>query len=172
MRHAPNADGARWYLEHVHALVRQRVPSVELAIVGSDPPATLLAHRSVAIEVTGRVDDIRPWFARASVAIVPLLSGSGTRLKILEAMAAGVPVVSTSIGAEGLELEPESDILLADAPNEFADAVVRVLTDRDLALRLSARGQSISARRFDWTVVTRSLVEAHVLATERFEAAR
>lgn len=169
MRHAPNADGARWYLDRVHPLVQQQIPEIEFAIVGADPPSDLLARRTAGIDVTGHVTDVRPWLARASVAIVPLRAGGGTRLKILEALAAGVPVVSTSIGAEGLDLQPESDILLADTPEAFAAEIVRLLRLPDLAGRLAERGRTTARERFDWRLVSQRLVAAHQQAIVRFE---
>jgi glycosyltransferase involved in cell wall biosynthesis len=172
MRHAPNADGARWYLDHVHPMVAERIPSLRVAIVGADPPPDLRARQSAGVEVTGRVDDIRPWLANASVAIVPLLSGGGTRLKILEAMAAGIPVVSTTVGAEGLDLADGSDLLIADSPRAFADAILRVLYDSSLAESLSERGRVTVLARFDWRVVVERLISAHDEAIQRFHEAQ
>lgn len=169
MRHAPNADAARWYLNEIHPRVTSR-HTIELAIVGVDPPSDLLSRSRNEVRVTGAVDDVRPWLAHASVAIVPLLAGGGTRLKILEALAAGVPVVSTTIGAEGLQLTHESDILLADTPAEFAGAILRVLSEPGLAEHLSSQGKERVRNQFDWSVVGESLLAAHAAAYERFSS--
>jgi polysaccharide biosynthesis protein PslH len=98
----------------------------------------------------GRVDDLRPELAAAAAVVVPLRMGGGTRLKILEAMAAGKAVVSTTIGAEGLDISDSSEVLLADSPGEFARAVGRVLADPDLRRRLGAAARRTVEHRYDW----------------------
>jgi glycosyltransferase involved in cell wall biosynthesis len=167
MRHAPNADAARWYVEQVQPRVACGVPDASLAIVGADPPADVLALRSDAVRVTERVDDVRPYLAEASVAVVPLRAGGGTRLKILEAFAAGVPVVSTRLGAEGLDTVDGIHLLLADNAEDFAAAVVRVLRDHVLAERLVANARELG-EQYDWARIAPKLSAAHDLATERF----
>lgn len=172
MRHAPNADGTRWYIDRVHPLVRAALPDARVAIVGADPPPDLVARASSDVLVTGWVADILPWLGRAALAIAPLHAGGGTRLKIIEALAAGVPVVSTSVGAEGLDLSPGSDILLADTPEAFAAAVLRLLHDRDLAASLACRGRAIARGRFAWQAVAQRLIAAHDEAIEQFGSRR
>jgi glycosyltransferase involved in cell wall biosynthesis len=110
----------------------------------------VLARRGPRIEVTGLVDDLRPHLAEAAVAIVPLRVGGGTRLKILEAMAMGKAVVSTTLGAEGIAHRPGENILLADSPADFAAAVGRVLDDPSLAARLGAAGRDLVASTYSW----------------------
>lgn len=172
LRHAPNADGIRWYLRHVHPRVLAQAPDARLAIVGADPPPDIRAAASPNIQVAGYVEDIRPWLHDARAAIVPLHAGGGTRLKILEAFAAGVPVVSTNIGAEGLEVIDGSDILLADEPEAFAAAVVRVLRDAACSQRLATRAEALVQERYDWSHVATALRAAHARALEQFAHAR
>ncbi|MCZ7547428.1 MAG: glycosyltransferase family 4 protein [Anaerolineae bacterium] len=105
------------------------------------------------VHFTGYLDDIKPTLARSWACVVPVRHGSGTRLKILEAMAAGVPVVSTTKGAEGLEVTPGRDLLIADEPAAFADAVLRVLGDTDLRQSLAEAGRQIVTRRYDWSII-------------------
>jgi glycosyltransferase involved in cell wall biosynthesis len=114
------------------------------------------------IETTGAVAEAIPELARAAVAVVPLLSGSGTRIKIIEAWAAGVPVVSTTIGAEGLPYTSGDDILIADEPHDFAEAVRRILNDCDLARRLSASGRRLYELRLTWNTAWRQLEQAEL----------
>ena len=167
MRHAPNTEGALWFVERVLPLLRRELPEVSLAIVGADPPEEVQALADEWVNVTGRVDDVRPWLAEASVAIVPLHAGGGTRLKILDAFAAGVPVVSTTLGAEGLAVTDGAQLLLADTPEAFAMAVMRVLRDSALAERLADAGRETACALYDWSRVTAQLVMAHNLALER-----
>lgn len=168
MRHQPNSDAARWYLDQVHPLVRQRAPDVRAVFAGADPPTWLLDRANDDVIVTGRVDDIRPWLWSASVAIVPLRAGGGTRLKIFEAFAAGAPVVSTSIGAEGIE-SIAGCAILADDAGSFANAVVEVLHDEAIANRIRENARAL-VQQYDWTIVGRRLTDAHDEAIEQFNA--
>jgi glycosyltransferase involved in cell wall biosynthesis len=171
MRHQPNAGGARWYAEHVHPLVVEAVPGATFEIVGADPPSDVAALESDSVTVTGRVDSVIPHLERASVAVVPLAAGGGTRLKLLEAFAAGVPVVSTSVGAEGLDVQRDRDLLIADTPRDFADAVIRVVRGADLPPGYStSNGQRLVQSHYDWeSAVVPALVAAHERAIERFK---
>lgn len=172
LRHAPNASGVRWYVEQVHPLVRVALPDVELAIVGADPPESIRTLASASIVVTGTVDDVDPWLASAGVAIVPLWSGSGTRLKILEAFAAGVPVVSTTLGAEGLAVTDNRHILLRDTADAFAAAVIALLRGTPPAGFDVEAARALARETYDWDLaVVPRLVAAHDIAIERFAAA-
>ena len=112
------------------------------------------------ITVPGYVEDIEPLYQQAGVFIAPLRSGSGVRVKILEAMARGVPVVSTSIGADGLDVEDGVHLLIADSPTAFADAVGRILTDPALAAALAAAGRQRMLERYDWRACCRPVLDA------------
>jgi glycosyltransferase involved in cell wall biosynthesis len=174
MRHQPNASGARWYAEQVHPLVVEAVPGATFEIVGADPPPDVAALANDSVTVTGRVDSVTPHLTRASVAVVPLAAGGGTRLKLLEAFAAGVPVVSTSVGAEGLDVQRDRDLLIAGTPRGFADAVIRVLRGADLPPGYSTtNGRRLVQSNYDWqSAVVPALVAAHDVAIERFERAQ
>ncbi len=139
--HSPMAEGARWYVEQVLPLIRQKVPSVTTYFVGKGSDqhlASILDGNHEGLVTTGRVRSVLPFLSNAEVCIVPLHFESGTRFKILEAGACGTPVVSTTLGAEGLPVESGRHLLLADTPQAFADSVLRVLHDRELAGRLAA----------------------------------
>lgn len=148
----PNGDGIRYFIEQILPLIKTRIPDVRLVIVGRNPDSHLLevAKNDPAITVTGRVEDVRPYMEKAVAFIVPLRIGSGTRLKIFEAMAMEKPIISTTIGAEGLPVVHDRDLLLADTPESFAQEVVRVLSDRDLASRLGQQAAEYVRREFDW----------------------
>ena len=166
MRHQPNVDGALWYVREVHPRVQQQIPHTRLAIVGADPPPALTGLAVPSVEVTGQVDDIRPYLGTAQVAVVPLWSGGGTRLKILEAFAAGRPVVSTTIGAEGLEVRDGEHLLIADTPEEFAHAVVRLCNDVALVKHLTSAARHLVETHYGWEAITQRLEKTHDQAVE------
>jgi len=149
----PNQHGVLFFtskiLPHIHA----EIPEAQLWIVGRCPSQEVRALAGPRIHVTGRVDDIRPYMRKAPVYVVPLLSGSGTRIKIFEAMAMGKAVVSTTLGAEGLPVTHGRNILIADHPHEFADSVVRLLRDRALTARLGDAARELVEKQFSWRAV-------------------
>jgi glycosyltransferase involved in cell wall biosynthesis len=135
----PNVDGMVWFAKEVWPLIRRKLPGCTLAVVGRTPAreVTALGEREPGIQITGTVPDVRPWLWGSKASIVPLRIGGGTRLKIYEAMAARTAVVSTTIGAEGLDISPGQDILIADEPEAFAEACIRLVTDADQRQKLS-----------------------------------
>jgi polysaccharide biosynthesis protein PslH len=151
-----NIDGAGWFAEAIYPLIRASCPQVTLTIVGRKPtPRVLeLAQKNAGIRVTGTVEDVRPFLAESQALVVPLRVGGGTRIKIFEGMATGIPVVSTRIGAEGLPVTDEQDILLADSPTDFAQAVIRLLTDEALRERIGNAGLSLVRERCSWERIT------------------
>ncbi len=153
----PNEDGIFRFAEATLPLVRRAVPTATLTVVGRRPSARLrgLAAREPGIRITGPVDDVRPHLERAAVFVVPLRIGSGTRLKIFEAMAMEKAVVSTAVGAEGLPVRDGTHLLLADAPEAFAAAVVRVLREPDLASRMSRDAAELVRGSFSWDRIAR-----------------
>ena len=136
----PNIDAVEWFVREIYPGIGDRCPSASLSIVGRKPPRRVeaLAEADASIRVTGTVPDVRPYLAEGSVCVVPLRAGGGTRIKIFEAMAAGLPVVSTRIGAEGLPLEDGVHCFLADEPGQFADRVVELLRNPEIG-RASCR---------------------------------
>jgi glycosyltransferase involved in cell wall biosynthesis len=159
-----NYDAMQWFLAYVFPHIKQAVPGVTLAITGS---ITGVDTAGLALDDTvtlcGYVDDIRFPVAEASGCVVPIRQGGGTRLKILEAMALGTPVVSTSKGAEGLEVTPGHDILIADEPAEFAHQVIRLLRDAALRAQLAYNARRLVEQLYDWQQIGRqfnSIIEA------------
>jgi len=154
----PNEDGILWFAEQVMPLLRQRVAGVRLSVVGRSPTARLkaLADQHADIVVTGRVPDVRPWLTRATASVVPLRVGGGTRLKIYEAMAMECPVVSTTIGAEGLPLKPGEHLLVADDPEGLAEACASLLLDPSRARGLALAAARYVRERFGWDRVART----------------
>lgn len=153
----PNVDAVVYFLSEVFPLIRERIPGATFTIAGRSPDAKVLraAQGLAGVTVTGKVDDMRPYLWGAKISIVPIRIGGGTRLKIYECMAAGVPVVSTTVGAEGLRYKDGEDIVLADDAGRFAAACVRLLTE-DAARRDLARNALDHAQRnFSWEAVSR-----------------
>lgn len=151
----PNADAVIWFHHEVLPVIRRSFPEVQFYIVGKDPPPAVrrLAEGS-AIYVTGFVEDVRPYLARAAVFVVPLRVGGGMRLKLLQALAMGKAAVSTTIGAEGIAVTHGQDILLADDPFAFARCVVDLLRDRSLRMRLGEHGRRLVETRYSWEAAT------------------
>ncbi|MBS0612592.1 MAG: glycosyltransferase [Proteobacteria bacterium] len=156
----PNQDGISWFIESIFPELRRRVPGVRLLVVGRTPPAELraLAERVGDVEVTGTVDDVRPYLARAAISIVPLRIGGGTRLKIYEAMAMGAPIVSTRVGAEGLPLQHGEHLLLADSPQEQVTAIESLLRDAHAASELAARAGRYVQANGSWGAIADQFV--------------
>ncbi len=136
-------------------------PDLHFTIVGRDPTPEVLALASDRIHGTGTVDDVRPFYASATAVVVPLRSGSGTRIKILEAMAAGVPVVSTKMGAEGIEIKDGLHFLQADSGPEIAAAVHLIASSEEIRSRLSQAARELVCRTYDWSVIGERLYEIH-----------
>ena len=159
--YAPNADGARWFVETVWPQIVESQPGRTLQLVGRAPRADVRALGSrPGVEVHADVPDVRPWLDGAAVVVVPLRVGTGTRIKALEAMAAGRPVVGTTVGLEGLAVRHGQEALLADEPVAFATAVVSVLDDEALADRLSIGGRRLVEGAHDWDAIADDLVAA------------
>ncbi|HZT75637.1 MAG TPA: glycosyltransferase [Vicinamibacterales bacterium] len=157
----PNEDAMQFFAREILPLVRGELPDVRLTIVGRAPtPAVKKLADDAAIEVTGRVDDVRPYMDAAAVYVVPLRIGGGTRLKIFEAMAMGKAVVSTTVGAEGLPVTPDVHARIADGPRAFADAVVDLVRHPDRRRQLEAAARSLVVERFDWSAVAGDLEAA------------
>jgi glycosyltransferase involved in cell wall biosynthesis len=161
MDYNPNIDALRWYFSHIHPALQQEIPDLRLWIVGKDPVPEVKACGGPNVIVTGAVPDVRPYYRRAWLQMVPLRIGGGTRLKIVESMAMGTPVVSTSIGAQGLDLRHGHDILLADNPNAFIEQTVQALRDPDLRGRLQTAGLETVRSRLAWPMLGRQLSQLY-----------
>jgi glycosyltransferase involved in cell wall biosynthesis len=157
----PNEDAIQYFTKEILPRVRRDVPGVVLTVVGRNPYPSLmeLSRRDPAVVVTGRVEDVRPFMERASAYIVPIRVGGGTRLKIYEAMAMEKPIVSTTIGAEGLPVRDGEELLLADDAEAFAQAVVRVLKDEAFARELGQRAARVVRESFGWDKVSEKFAE-------------
>ena len=158
----PNIDAVVWFCEQVLPHIKKEVFHVHLYIVGKSPTREVRRlGDDAAVTVTGYVGDVRPYIAQAKVYVVPIRMGSGTKLKVLEALAMGIPVVSTSLGAEGIAVTPGQDILIADDPVEFAAQVVALMNNEPLRKSMSERGRALMESCYDWQVITPILEETY-----------
>jgi polysaccharide biosynthesis protein PslH len=153
----PNIDGVVHFVENIWPRIAELDPEARCKIIGGRPPPSLLALAGPRIELTGFVSDLRPHLAAAAAVVVPLRLGGGTRLKIVEAMAMGKAIVSTSLGTEGIEAVPGRDILVEDQPAAFADAVHRLLAEPGLAARIGQSARQLVVGRYSWSEAARAL---------------
>jgi glycosyltransferase involved in cell wall biosynthesis len=162
MSYHANIEAAVAFTRTVWPGIRERFPEWRLTLAGLDPAPAVLALRGEAnVEVTGTVEDVRPYYREAVAAIVPLRTGGGTRLKILEAMAAGVPVISTPLGAEGLAVTPGVDILIAEKDGDWLPFMTALSTQGDLWNRLAEAGRRLVTARYDWEALGQALYETY-----------
>ncbi len=148
----PNDDAMRFFAEAIFPRIRHAVPDARLTVVGRNPLPRLveMSRQDPFIKVVGRVDDVRPYMERASVYVIPLRIGGGTRLKVYEAMAMGMPIVSTRVGAEGLSVRDREHLLLADSPEDFATCVIQLLSNGEEAQALGLRAAATARTEFGW----------------------
>jgi glycosyltransferase involved in cell wall biosynthesis len=162
----PNQEAMEYFLRQIWPRIVAQAPDVNLQVVGRKPPEWLneVARTDPRIQVTGFVDDVRPYFQKAAVCICPILSGGGTRLKILDSLAMGVPVVATSFAASGLSLGHDKHLLLADTEEQFAEYTLHLLSDLSLRSRLASAGAERVNQVYSWTVVGQTLMDAYDIA--------
>lgn len=166
MSYRPNIDGVVYFVEEVLPRIHRVRPGVTLAVVGAGAGEEVQRLAGPRVLVTGAVPDTRTYFARAAAAVVPLRMGSGTRLKVLEGLAMGKPLVSTGVGCEGIHVKDGEHLLIADEAQALADATLRVLSDAALAAALARQGRALVEREYGWAAITAQLEDfyAQVLA--------
>lgn len=157
LSYAPNIDGVVYFVQDIWPRIAEAHPNARLKIIGGSPPPSLRQLAGPRIGLTGFVPDLRPHLASAAALVVPLRLGGGTRLKIVEAMAMGKAMVSTKLGAEGIEAVPGRDILIEDEPAAFANAVNRLLADPALAERIGKSARQLAEQRYSWSGAARAL---------------
>jgi glycosyltransferase involved in cell wall biosynthesis len=159
MYYPPNVDGILWFAREAFPTIKAKSPATKFYIVGARPPREVreLAISEPSIVVTDFVPDVSPLISQSAVSIVPVRAGSGMRVKILENFARGIPVVSTTVGKEGIAAEHERHLLLADEAGTFAAAVVRIIQDRKYADELASRARQLVEQRYDWRTVCKPL---------------
>ena len=160
LHYPPNADGIRWFMKEVFPSVRRQIPGATLTVVGKNPPADFTqaaAHSPESITVTGYVPDLTPYLEEAALVVVAVRAGGGMRVRILEAFARAMPVVTTTIGLEGIEALPGEDLIVANTPESFANVVVALLRDPNTQAKLAERGRRLAEERYDWKAVLKKM---------------
>lgn len=161
MDYHANSDSVVRFARQIWPAVKKAQPDARFVVVGRNPPPRVRALASDDITITGTVEDVRPWYRSATVVVVPIHTGSGTRLKILEALAAGVPVVSTHLGAEGILVTDGSDVILADDDKSLVQNLDRVIASPELRQQLRERGRQLVRDLYDWSIPGKVLHQAH-----------
>ena len=154
-----NVDAIMQFCRNVWPLVKEKLPEMRFSIIGNNPPQKLreMAINDQRIEVLGYVDDVRPYFAGATISICPIRDGGGTRLKILDAMAMGMPIISTTIGCEGIDVSPGKDVLIANTPEEFVCNIGRLIDDDMLRGKLSNNARKTAENKYSWNIIGQKL---------------
>lgn len=156
----PNIDGVQWFVRQVLPKVREQMPQIRLKIIGRNPPASIRSLAAdPAIEVTGTVPDVQPHVHNCRLIVVPLLAGGGTRIKIFEAMAMGVPVISTTVGAEGLPVTHGSEIEIADGVEAFSAGSVKLLADTRRAVAMASRARLLMEQSYGWRSAAEKFIQ-------------
>ncbi len=155
----PNAEGLAWFCDKVWPSVLNKFPELKLLVVGSGELPTKYSHikQAEGVSFTGEVEDVKTWYNKAAISIVPLLTGSGTRLKILEAMGLGVPVISTSLGAEGISYKEGENILIADTAEIFASRLIELLKSKQNRMYLQLHAAALVKEKYDWNVIGKNM---------------
>jgi glycosyltransferase involved in cell wall biosynthesis len=164
LRYPPNADGIRWFLNEVFPLIRRQIPDATLSIIGKDPPADFFesaAKYPGAVEITGYAPVLESYLEKSALTVVPVRAGGGMRVRILEAFAYAMPVVTTTIGLEGIQAELEKEVIVADEPDQFARRVIALLQDEKRQKELAENGRKLAEDRYDWQVVLGAMNEAY-----------
>lgn len=159
MSYFPNIDGVQFFKREIWQHIEQILPSSRWIIMGLNPPPEVQAFAGESIEVTGGVDDVRPRIWQSAVCVVPLRMGGGTRLKVVEALAMGKAMVSTSLGCEGIDVKDGQHLLIRDDPQLFAGAVIRLLQDPQQRAALGQAGRRLAIEKYDWQVVARPMLD-------------
>ena len=157
MNYMPNNQGVLHFLDNILPLIQQKVPDAKIYIVGDKPSGAVLERASENIIITGWVDDVRSYITQAQVYVIPLLNGGGTRLKALEAAAMKKPIVSTTIGCEGISLENKKSVLFADTPEEFAGAVIKLFNDPLYRDQLAENANKVISEFYGWSSIGKEL---------------
>ena len=159
MSGAYNRDAVEFFIKEIWPFLTKTIPDISVTFVGKNPPNILIerAKSDHRVQLAGYVDDVRPFMQRNNIFIAPLRSGSGTKIKVLNAMAMGMPVVTTSIGAEGIEAKAGVDIIIADEPLDFANQISILFKDKDLCKKLGQNARNTVKKKYDWPIILKNM---------------
>jgi polysaccharide biosynthesis protein PslH len=153
MAYRPNIDAMTYFCKDIFPKIREKIPNIEMWIVGINPASEVVHLAGESVHVTGKVEDLLPYYDRSTVCVVPLRAGGGTRLKIMEAMALGRPVVSTSIGCEGLDVVDGEHLFVADTSEQFINKTLRLIRDEELRRHITSQARELVVTQYDWNVI-------------------
>jgi glycosyltransferase involved in cell wall biosynthesis len=165
LHYPPNADGIRWFFEQVYPIVREANPHTNLTIIGKNPPPDFIRFAEQNhdhVTVTGYVPDLEPYFKKAAVLVIPVRAGGGMRVRILEGLAYGEAIVTTTIGLEGIEAESGKEVIVADTPQDFAEAVLQLLDNFEMRAEIAKNGRDLVEWKYDWQVVLRKVNDIYL----------
>lgn len=169
MQYGPNVDGIRWFVKKIMPLILAECPDAVLRVIGRKPDRRVTElHQPPSVIIEGEVEEVRPFYETCRLCVVPLRSGGGTRLKILEALALGRPVVSTSIGAEGIDIQNGRDILIADTPADMAHSIIGLLHQTELADRIARNGRHLAEERYNWKNISDIMYRQYCRLTDQY----
>lgn len=156
---SPNSEGLFWFYKNCWNQVKEKFPGLKLLVVGSGKAPEHLdsMFQDESVDMIGTVEDVRDWYNKAAISIVPLLTGSGTRLKILEAMSLGVPVISTALGAEGIEYTEGKNIVIQDSAADFSRGVIHLLQNKNKRVEINENARKLVEQKYDWNVIGEKL---------------
>lgn len=162
----PNRDAMLWFADEIWPLIKKEYPDIKITVIGRKPPDKLikLSKDDSNFIVTGYVDDVRPYFEEALIYVCPIRDGGGTRLKILDALSMGKPIVATTIAVEGIKVIPNKHVLIADAPEQFVAQIVKLIEDKDLREMLSVEGRKLVEENYDWAIIGKKLNNIYEMA--------
>jgi glycosyltransferase involved in cell wall biosynthesis len=164
LHYPPNADGIRWFFEQVYPKVRDIDPDANLTIIGKNPPPEFIRfaeQNSEHVSVTGYVPDLEPFLKNAAVLVIPVRAGGGMRVRILEGFAYGEAIVTTTMGLEGIDAESGKEVIVADTPQDFAEAVLELLGNYELRNEIAKNGRDLVERKYDWQVVLQKVQDIY-----------
>jgi glycosyltransferase involved in cell wall biosynthesis len=167
MSYIPNSDGMLYFLDNIFPLILNKAPEAKVYIVGSNPPERLTKRASRNVIITGFVEDVRPFVRKATIHIIPLRMGSGTRLKVLEALAMKKPIVTTSIGCEGIQVTNNETAIIADEPAAFADGVLKLFHDNALRNKFINNGFELMNTSYEWSVIGAEVERIYQLLSQK-----
>ena len=161
MKYVPNYEGISWFLDEIFPKILEKVPDATITIVGKNPPKSISDRANKNIIVTGFVEDTRPYVEKSAVYVVPLRMGGGTRLKIMESLAVKKPIVTTSIGCEGIDVVNGESLLIADKPGEFAARVIELFADPERVAELTEKGYELVKNKYRWESIGIQMEQAY-----------
>jgi glycosyltransferase involved in cell wall biosynthesis len=174
LNYFPNIDAILFFIKRIYPIIKKSLPQIKLKIVGYSPPSIIkkLESQKDGVEILGSVDNMSDHLGRATVAVCPMLSGSGIKIKVLEALATGTPTVAMSMATQAIEVTPDKDIIIRDDPDDFAQAVIDLMHDPARREALSINGRKLIESKYSWPVIVQKLETIYQQTIDQFKKSR